>query len=47
MTNAEDKTLGCILGLAIGDAIGFPTEFLSLDSMDKRRDPSGSEWVPN
>jgi ADP-ribosylglycohydrolase len=28
MTNKEDKLKGCMLGLAIGDAMGAPVEFM-------------------
>lgn len=32
----EDRFQGCLLGLAIGDALGYPTEFLSLAEIHKR-----------
>ena len=32
---------GCILGLAIGDALGYPTEFLSLDEIRDQYGPFG------
>ena len=28
-----DKYMGCIHGLAIGDALGYPVEFLTLDQI--------------
>ncbi len=37
----EDRFQGCFLGLAIGDALGYPTEFLSLPEICKRFGPSG------
>lgn len=32
----EDRFQGCLLGLAIGDALGYPTEFLSLPEIRQR-----------
>jgi ADP-ribosylglycohydrolase len=32
----EEQYLGCMLGLAIGDALGFPTEFLSLEDIRRQ-----------
>jgi len=32
---------GCMLGLAIGDALGYPTEFLSLSEIRARYGPAG------
>jgi ADP-ribosylglycohydrolase len=37
----EDRFQGCFLGLAIGDALGYPTEFLSLPEIEKRYGPDG------
>src|SRR5262245_31661912 len=37
----EDRFQGCFLGLAIGDALGYPTEFLSLSEIEKRFGSSG------
>jgi len=37
----EDRFQGCFLGLAIGDALGYPTEFLSLPQIQQRYGPSG------
>ena len=37
----EDRFQGCVLGLAIGDALGYPTEFLSLPEIQKRYGPNG------
>lgn len=37
----ESRFEGCILGLAIGDALGHPTEFLSLDGIHERYGPEG------
>ena len=39
----EDRFQGCLLGLAIGDALGYPTEFLTLQEIHKRYGPSGIE----
>lgn len=37
---------GCILGLAIGDALGWPTEFLSVSEIRRRWGPAGvTEFV--
>jgi ADP-ribosylglycohydrolase len=37
----EDRFQGCVLGLAIGDALGYPTEFLSLPEIQKRYGADG------
>ena len=37
----EDRFQGCFLGLAIGDALGYPTEFLSLPQIQQRYGPTG------
>ena len=37
----EDRFQGCLLGLAIGDALGYPTEFLALPEIRKRYGPNG------
>ena len=36
-----DRYTGCLFGLAIGDALGMPTEFLSLDAIRARFGPDG------
>jgi ADP-ribosylglycohydrolase len=41
MTPLEDKVQGCILGLAIGDALGYPTEFMSLSQIHEQYGPNG------
>ena len=38
-----NKTRGCLLGMAIGDAYGAPTEFLQVDEILKRWPPNGPE----
>lgn len=38
---ALDRFEGCILGLAIGDALGWPTEFLSLSQIRQRWGEAG------
>jgi len=44
----KDRFLGCLLGLAIGDALGAPAEFLSLSEIKRRYGEGGisdlSEW---
>jgi ADP-ribosylglycohydrolase len=42
----EDRFQGCLLGLAIGDALGYPTEFLTLQEIRKRYGPRGIEDLP-
>ena len=37
----RERYRGCILGLAIGDALGMPTEFLSLAEIRARWGPEG------
>jgi ADP-ribosylglycohydrolase len=32
-TRREERTVGCFLGGAVGDALGAPVEFLSLDQI--------------
>jgi ADP-ribosylglycohydrolase len=39
----EDRFQGSFLGLAIGDALGYPTEFLSLSEIQKRYGLNGVE----
>jgi ADP-ribosylglycohydrolase len=41
----EDRFQGCLLGLAIGDALGYPTEFLTLKEIRKRYGPRGIEDI--
>lgn len=41
MKNDLNKAKGIIYGLAIGDALGWPTEFLSLSSIKKKYIPNG------
>ena len=36
-----NKYRGCLLGLAIGDALGAPVEFLSLKDIKQRYGPNG------
>ena len=33
--NLKDRFLGCMYGLAIGDALGFPVEFMSLENIKR------------
>lgn len=37
----ESRVRGCLLGGAIGDALGAPVEFMDLDSIVKRFEPGG------
>jgi len=41
LSSTEDKIHGCILGLAIGDALGYPTEFISLSKIHEQYGPNG------
>jgi ADP-ribosylglycohydrolase len=41
MSDTKDRFSGCIYGLAIGDAIGFPVEFLKLEQIKERFGPEG------
>jgi ADP-ribosylglycohydrolase len=41
MTTNERRALGCVLGAAIGDAMGHPTEFLDLAAIRARWGPQG------
>lgn len=36
-----DKALGCIVGGAVGDALGYPVEFMSYHSIVSRYGPQG------
>jgi ADP-ribosylglycohydrolase len=47
-TTAEDRALGALLGLAIGDALGMPTQLLSREEIHTRYGPvlSGFEPAP-
>ena len=35
-TRAEDQVLGCMIGGAVGDALGYAVEFMSYDSIVKK-----------
>ncbi|MEW5975752.1 MAG: ADP-ribosylglycohydrolase family protein [Acidobacteriota bacterium] len=37
----EERFEGCLLGLAVGDALGYSTEFLTLDQIRQRFGPTG------
>jgi len=50
VTNLEDRYLGCLIGLACGDALGGPVEFVPRAQMDERypdglRDFIGGGWL--
>lgn len=50
MISREDRYLGCLIGLACGDALGGPVEFASRAQMDERfpdglRDFIGGGWL--
>ena len=36
-----DKLLGCLLGGAVGDALGWPVEFMTLEEIRKKYGPEG------
>jgi ADP-ribosylglycohydrolase len=42
----EERFRGCVLGLAIGDALGYATEFLSIPEIHKRYGPLGIQDLP-
>lgn len=42
-----DEATGIIFGLAIGDALGYPTEFLPLPEIKERYGTSGIANLPN
>lgn len=41
MSELRDKFAGCILGGAVGDALGYPVEFLKLDEIIEEYGPEG------
>ncbi len=41
MPDLESRYVGCMLGMAIGDALGGPTEFMSFESIRKTWPPGG------
>jgi ADP-ribosyl-[dinitrogen reductase] hydrolase len=50
LISLEDRYLGCLIGLACGDALGGPVEFVSREQMDQRypdglRDFTGGGWL--
>jgi ADP-ribosylglycohydrolase len=46
-SDTRDRYLGCMYGLAIGDAIGYPVEFRPLPDIQRRYGPSGITTLPN
>jgi ADP-ribosylglycohydrolase len=48
MKKEKDRYVGCLIGLAVGDALGAPVEFLSLSDIKRRYGEDGisdfSEW---
>ncbi len=45
--NRKDRIMGCLLGGAVGDAVGAPVEFASLAAIRKRFGPKGvADLVP-
>src|SRR5690349_7495244 len=42
----EERIAGCLFGLAFGDALGAPTEFLSVAEIVRRWPPAGP-WEPS
>ncbi len=45
-SSLEDRFKGCLLGLGVGDAMGYPTEFLTLDQIRKRYGLEGIRDLP-
>jgi ADP-ribosylglycohydrolase len=41
MPDARSRVLGCLLGGAVGDALGAPLEFLPLEEIERRHGPAG------
>lgn len=41
MVDLTDRYRGCMVGLAVGDALGFPVEFIDADQMKHRYGPRG------
>jgi len=42
-----EKAKGMLFGLAIGDALGAPTEFLSLNKIKEKYGPQGITDLPD
>ena len=47
MKRAKEHFRGCLLGGAVGDALGAPVEFLSLAEIKRRFGPTGVTSLPN
>ncbi|MGQ9731600.1 MAG: ADP-ribosylglycohydrolase family protein [Candidatus Zipacnadales bacterium] len=48
VNNMRDRFEGAIMGLAVGDALGFPVEFISSDEIRRRYGPHGiTDFVPS
>ena len=45
MTDAKDHASGALFGLALGDALGAETEFLSVKEIHRRFGPSGPDFT--
>ena len=41
-----DKPMGMMFGLAVGDALGRPTEFMSLENIQSKYGPEGIQDLP-
>lgn len=41
MTTRTDRFRGCLVGLALGDALGAPVEFLAIEQIKRRFGPAG------
>ena len=41
MANDKDRVWGCFIGGAIGDALGYPIEFMQEDEIDATFGPHG------
>ncbi len=46
MSKKQSKVEGMIFGLAIGDALGYPTEFMPLSAIKSTYGPDGIQDLP-
>ena len=45
MDEKRDRVLGCLLGGAVGDALGYPVEFLSEPEILRQYGPAGLQTL--
>lgn len=45
MDEKRDRVLGCLLGGAVGDALGYPVEFLSEPEILRQYGPAGIQTL--